>query len=117
MFEEKRQLICERQSRSGAPASISAPVPSPMCSWERGQDEPVARPPYIRRALHRLLLAAPIFLAGCAGELHSDESALSPAGPQAGRISGLFWLFFWVCVAVYVLVMLFLLLAFKRPGK
>ena len=33
------------------------------------------------------------------------QSALDPAGPQAARIGGLWWLIFGVCTAVYVLVM------------
>jgi cytochrome c oxidase subunit 2 len=51
--------------------------------------------------------------------LHSDESALDPAGPQAQRISSLMWLFIWICIGVYVLVMLTLLGAFlhRRRGN
>ncbi len=55
---------------------------------------------------------------GCAPELHSSESALNPAGPQAERLSSLIWLFTWVCVVVYVLVMAALVGAFvhRRHG-
>jgi cytochrome c oxidase subunit 2 len=43
-----------------------------------------------------------VLVAGCKG----SQSALDPKGPQAGRIAGLWWLTFWVCTAVYVLVLL-----------
>jgi cytochrome c oxidase subunit 2 len=49
-------------------------------------------------------------LTGCAGA----QSALDPAGPQAARISKIWWLFFYVSVAVFVLVTIFLLLAVLR---
>jgi cytochrome c oxidase subunit 2 len=48
----------------------------------------------------------------CGG--YGPHSALDPAGPQAGRISSLYWLFFWVCAVVYVLVIVFLLMPFLR---
>jgi cytochrome c oxidase subunit 2 len=51
-----------------------------------------------------------LLLDGCAG----SQSALDPAGPQAGRISGIWWLMFWVCSAVFVIVMAFLLFAVFR---
>jgi cytochrome c oxidase subunit 2 len=40
------------------------------------------------------------------------QSALDAAGPQAARIETLYWIFSWVCVVVYVLVLLFLLIPF-----
>src|SRR5438067_1667605 len=43
-----------------------------------------------------------LLLTGCRGA----QSALDPRGPQAGRIAGLWWLTFWVCTVVYVLVLL-----------
>src|SRR5215208_3463870 len=52
-----------------------------------------------------------LLLDACAG----SQSALDPAGPQAGRISGIWWLMFWVCSAVFVIVMAFLLFAVFRP--
>ena len=49
----------------------------------------------------------------CGG--YGPHSALDPAGPQAVRIESLWWLFFWVCVVVWVLVMAFLLVpVFRR---
>ncbi|MFN7931454.1 MAG: cytochrome c oxidase subunit II, partial [Blastocatellia bacterium] len=41
------------------------------------------------------------FSSGCKG----IQSALDPAGPQAERLSHLWWLMFWVCAVIYVLVM------------
>jgi cytochrome c oxidase subunit 2 len=49
-------------------------------------------------------------LTGCAGA----QSVLNPAGPQADRISKIWWLFFYVSAAVLLLVILFLLLAVRR---
>lgn len=62
-------------------------------------------------------LAASLALSGCAA-LHTSESALNPAGPQAQRTAGLMWLFLSVCAVVYVLVMLFLFGALlRRPAS
>jgi cytochrome c oxidase subunit II len=48
-----------------------------------------------------------LLLGGCAGM----QSALEPAGPQAARISHLWWLMCAICTAVFLLVMGFLLYA------
>ncbi|HEX9942412.1 MAG TPA: cytochrome c oxidase subunit II [Thermoanaerobaculia bacterium] len=45
------------------------------------------------------------------------HSALGSAGPQAGRIEGLWWLMFWVCSAVFVLVMAALAGALMRSRR
>jgi cytochrome c oxidase subunit II len=37
------------------------------------------------------------------------QSVLDPAGPQAARIGGLWWMMLWICTAVYVLVLLSML--------
>src|SRR5215210_7217286 len=50
------------------------------------------------------------FLSGCRG----SQSALDPAGPQAGRISSLWWLMFYVCSGVFLLVSIALLSAIFR---
>ncbi|HEY0406829.1 MAG TPA: cytochrome c oxidase subunit II [Pyrinomonadaceae bacterium] len=42
---------------------------------------------------------------------------LDPAGPQAGSINGLWWLMFYVCSAVFVLISLAVLLAIFRRRK
>jgi cytochrome c oxidase subunit 2 len=69
-----------------------------------------------RRAAAQALSALLIPLTkGCAG----PQSALDPAGPQAGRITSLWWLMFWVCLAIFVIVSAFTLLAAfrRRPEK
>jgi cytochrome c oxidase subunit 2 len=42
------------------------------------------------------------------------QSALHPAGAQAAHISWLWWLMFWTCTGVYVVVMIALFLAVRR---
>ncbi len=59
------------------------------------------------------LLAALGPIPGCAG----DQSALDPAGPQAGRIGSLFWLYLGVCLVVYVGVALAIVWAYVRRGR
>jgi cytochrome c oxidase subunit 2 len=50
---------------------------------------------------------------GCAGR----PSVLDPAGPQATAISHLWWLMFWVCTGVFLLVVGFLLYAVFHPRR
>jgi len=51
---------------------------------------------------------------GCSGA----HSALDPAGPQAGRIAHIYWIYFAVCVAAYVLTMFFMVgAALMRRGR
>jgi cytochrome c oxidase subunit 2 len=45
------------------------------------------------------------------------HSVLDAAGPQAGRIESLWWIFFWVCAAVFVLVLIALLAAVLRRRR
>jgi cytochrome c oxidase subunit 2 len=53
--------------------------------------------------------------AGCA--VPERQSALDPAGVQADRIHGLWDLYLWVCVVVYLLVMAFLVTAIVRRNR
>jgi len=46
-----------------------------------------------------------------------DGSALSPKGPSARDIAGLWWLMFWLGLAVYVFVVALLLVVLRRRGK
>lgn len=46
-----------------------------------------------------------------------DQNVLHAAGPQSARIESLWWLFFWVCAAVYVLVVGFFLVAVVRGRR
>ena len=45
----------------------------------------------------------------------ASSSALAPAGPQAARLAHLFWIFFWVCAAVYVVMFALLVVSLSRP--
>lgn len=45
------------------------------------------------------------------------QSALNPAGPNAGSLSRLWWLMFYVNAAVYVLVMLALVIAIRKGTR
>jgi cytochrome c oxidase subunit 2 len=58
-----------------------------------------------------LAVLALAFLSGCAGH---QQSAVDPAGPQAGRIAGLWWIFLWLSTGVFVIVMTFTLLTLRR---
>jgi cytochrome c oxidase subunit 2 len=53
-------------------------------------------------------------LAACRGGV---QSVIDPTGPQAERISKLWWLFFYVCTAVFVLVLVALALALRRTRQ
>ena len=59
-----------------------------------------------------MLLSLVLLLAGCGA-----PAALSPAGPQAGQIAGLWAVFFWVSVVVEVAVVAFLLYAVLRARR
>jgi cytochrome c oxidase subunit II len=72
--------------------------------------------PIRRRGRYPLELAAVLtafVAAGCTG----NQSSFNSAGPQAARIEGLWWLFFWVSVGVYVISMGFLLLPMWRKRR
>ncbi|HEV8293015.1 MAG TPA: cytochrome c oxidase subunit II [Tepidisphaeraceae bacterium] len=56
------------------------------------------------------LLLLQCFLTGCQG----FHSSLDPAGPMSGQIYHVIHIFFWVSVVVYVLVVIFSLLAIAR---
>lgn len=59
-----------------------------------------------------LSFAAGLLALSCGGR----QSAVDPAGIQADRLAGLWWLFLWVTAAVYVIVMIVLIIAiFRRP--
>lgn len=67
----------------------------------------------VRRAPVLATLGSLLLLAGCGGD---SPSALDPAGAGAQRITGLWWLLFWISVAVFVEVMALLIwaLVFRR---
>ena len=63
-------------------------------------------------ATSRLAIAYGV-LAGCS----RAQSALHPAGPQAGRIAALWWLMFWVSAAVFCAVVVGLAIAAVRGRR
>jgi cytochrome c oxidase subunit 2 len=67
-----------------------------------------------RRGLGRAWTSAGCLgLAGCGGL----QAALDPAGPGAARIGEIWWLMFFICGAVFVLVMAALVAAIARRGR
>src|SRR3954471_5463407 len=72
-----------------------------------------------RKAFIAMWLLPCLLLTGCATELHSPESALSPAGPQAARISTLLWLTIILCGVIYLAVMVALVgsVLHRRRGQ
>lgn len=54
-----------------------------------------------------------LVLSGCRG----SQSALDAGGVQSARLENLWWIFFAVCAAVYLIVMAVLLVAFYRAKK
>jgi cytochrome c oxidase subunit II len=69
-----------------------------------------SRPRLGRRAL---LVASGFAFTACEG----SPSVLDPAGPAARRIEGLWWLMFWISVAVFLVVVGFLVVAMRRSKR
>jgi cytochrome c oxidase subunit II len=61
----------------------------------------------------RLAILAASAAASCGGR----QSALDAAGVQAGQLESLWWLFFYITAAVYVIVMAVLVMAFIRRQR
>jgi len=67
----------------------------------------------VRRSFqHAWLVLVALCISACGGA--SIQSVLHPEGPQAHQLSNLWWLMFWVCTVVFMLVMVALLLALQR---
>ena len=49
--------------------------------------------------------------------MNGIQDALNPAGPHADSLSNLWWLMFWICTAVYLLVMIALAIAIKKGRR
>jgi cytochrome c oxidase subunit 2 len=49
--------------------------------------------------------------------MNGIQNALNPAGPNAASLSHLWWLMFWVCAAVYVLVMIAVAVAIRKGTR
>ncbi|HVL28843.1 MAG TPA: cytochrome c oxidase subunit II [Acidimicrobiales bacterium] len=65
-----------------------------------------------RAARLAAVTAALAGLAAC-----GDGSALAPKGPDAREIAGLWWLMFWLGLAVYVFVVALLFVVLRKRGK
>ncbi|SRR5579884_1522620 len=61
-----------------------------------------------------LAAAAQLVLTGC---IYNKQSAVNPAGPQAGRIDTLWWSFFWLLGVIFIIVMILTLLTLRRPRR
>ena len=61
------------------------------------------------------LPAASVLLSSCG--LNTHQSALDSAGMQANRLEDLWWMFFYITAAVYLIVMAVLLVAILRTRK
>jgi cytochrome c oxidase subunit 2 len=62
-----------------------------------------------------LVVLVALVAAGCSTEL--PQNSLNPAGPEARKIDGLFWLVFWIAAAIFILVegaLIFTSLRFRR---
>jgi cytochrome c oxidase subunit 2 len=69
---------------------------------------------YLRTKKSLLLSVFAIFiLSGCRGA----QSALDAGGIQSERLENLWWIFFYICAAVYLIVMAVLLMAWYRTKK
>jgi heme/copper-type cytochrome/quinol oxidase subunit 2 len=62
------------------------------------------------RTIPRLILA--LVAALCVSSCNGIQNSINPAGPNAAKISSLWWLMFIVCSIVFVLVMIAVLLSF-----
>jgi len=60
-------------------------------------------------------LGAALFVGSCGGG--GIQNAINPAGPNAQSLSRLWWLMFWVCLGVYVLVMIAMAIAVRKGTR
>jgi cytochrome c oxidase subunit 2 len=67
-----------------------------------------------KRVLSVAAIACLLLLVSCAG---NQQSIVDPAGPQAGKIAGLWWLFFYLLGAVFLLVMIVMLWTLTRRHR
>lgn len=59
-----------------------------------------------------IALGAVVFLSSCSRG--GIQNAINPAGPNASSLDRLWWLMFWGCTAVYVLVMIAVAIAIRK---
>ncbi len=73
----------------------------------------------MRRAPHQklsvvLITALSLLLTSC---ISNHQSAIDPAGPQAGRIDTLWWSFFWLLGTIFVVVMVLTVTTLGRRNR
>jgi cytochrome c oxidase subunit 2 len=102
-----RRRIAEitRRLHGGAKA-VQAPAPSPRRLRASALNS-VSR----KTQLKLIALAAAVSFAACGG---GAQTPLDPAGPHAGNLSRLWWVFFYVLSAVFVLTMIAVALAVRQ---
>jgi cytochrome c oxidase subunit II len=69
--------------------------------------------------LFKLVLRVGAMMAGCCVTAIAGgvQSVTNPSGPQAHNIGQLWWLMFWVCSGVFIIVIALVLLAFLRGRR
>ncbi|MFN2603111.1 MAG: cytochrome c oxidase subunit II [Gemmatimonadaceae bacterium] len=67
------------------------------------------------RLLRRFVVGLSCVASACIRD--SNESALNPMGPQAGRLNSLWWFMFWVAAAVWLVTILALVWASTRARR
>lgn len=68
---------------------------------------------FSKTKLFLLAFGASGFLASCGG----IQSSVNPSGPNADSLSRLWWLMFYVCAAVFILVMIALAFAIRKGSR
>jgi len=73
----------------------------------------------VKQKLSSLILGLAATIGACCFTVTAGgvQSVTNPAGPQAHNIGQLWWLMFWVCSAVFVVVISLVLLAFVRGRR
>jgi cytochrome c oxidase subunit 2 len=69
------------------------------------------QPPVCSPVIALLFAVCALVLTGCAGH---QQSAIDPAGPQAGRIAGLLWLFVSLLTVIFIIVLVLTLWTLTR---
>ena len=74
----------------------------------------------IRRLLTRFKAGAFFSIILCAlltSCIHNRQSAIDPAGPQSDRVNSLWWGFFWLLAAIFIIVMVLTVITLMRRQR
>jgi len=74
----------------------------------------ITRPKWIANLRAALLAIFTSCLTGC---IYNRQSMIDPVGPQAGRINILWWGFFWLLAAIFLIVMTFMFMTLTRRHR